>query len=111
MTDTIAVVAADPGRPGGGCDAPAPGDQDQATSRSARSSASGERDREHQRPIPPRDRAGGHFPSDQAALKCLYLVTRSVGPDRQGQGTMGDEVEARFERVRHHLRRPDPSGR
>jgi len=28
------------------------------------------------------------------------------GPDRQGLGTMEDEVEASVERVRHHLRRP-----
>ncbi len=25
-------------------------------------------------------RARGHFPSEQAALKCLYLVTRSLDP-------------------------------
>jgi putative transposase len=25
-------------------------------------------------------RARGHFPTDQAALKCLYLVTRSLDP-------------------------------
>ena len=36
-------------------------------------------------------RARGHFPSDQAALKCLYLVTRSLDPTGQRQGTMGDE--------------------
>ena len=31
------------------------------------------------------------------------------GPDRQRSGTLGDEVEARTERVRDHLRRPDHS--
>ena len=25
-------------------------------------------------------RAHGHFPNEQAALKCLYLVTRSLDP-------------------------------
>jgi transposase-like protein len=30
-------------------------------------------------------RARGHFPNDQAALKCLYLVTRSLDPAGQGR--------------------------
>ena len=30
-------------------------------------------------------RARGHFPNDQAALKCLYLVTRSLDPTGQGR--------------------------
>jgi putative transposase len=30
-------------------------------------------------------KARGHFPSDQAALKCLYLVTRSLDPTGAGQ--------------------------
>lgn len=30
-------------------------------------------------------RARGHFPSEQAALKCLYLVTRSLDPKGTGQ--------------------------
>jgi putative transposase len=30
-------------------------------------------------------RARGHFPTDQAALKCLYLVTRSPDPTRRGK--------------------------
>lgn len=29
-------------------------------------------------------RARGHFPNDQAALKCLYLVTRSLDPTGKG---------------------------
>ena len=29
-------------------------------------------------------RARGHFPSEQAALKCLYLVTRSLDPTGAG---------------------------
>lgn len=30
-------------------------------------------------------RAGGHFPTEQAALKCLYLVTRSLDPTGRGR--------------------------
>ncbi len=30
-------------------------------------------------------KARGHFPAEQAALKCLYLVTRSPGPTGTGQ--------------------------
>ena len=29
-------------------------------------------------------KARGHFPTEQAALKCLYLVTRSMDPTGQG---------------------------
>ena len=50
-------------------------------------------------------RARGHFPTEQAALKCLYLATRALDPTGQRQGTMGDEVEARAQCVRDHLRR------
>src|SRR3954449_1365737 len=56
-------------------------------------------------------RARGHFPNDQAALKCLYLVTRSLDPTGKGRARWGDAVEARPERVRHHLPGPDPPGR
>ena len=51
-------------------------------------------------------KARGHFPTEQAALKCLYLVTRSLDPTGHRAGTMGHAVEASPERVRHHLRRP-----
>ena len=30
-------------------------------------------------------KARGHFPNEQAALKCLYLVTRSLDPTGQGR--------------------------
>ena len=30
-------------------------------------------------------KARGHFPTEQAALKCLYLVTRSMDPTGQGR--------------------------
>jgi transposase-like protein len=34
-----------------------------------------------------RVKARGHFPTEQAALKCLYLVTRSLDrPGRAGHG-------------------------
>ena len=55
-------------------------------------------------------KARGHFPTEQAALKCLYLVTRSLRPDRHRPGTMDDALEARSQRVRHHLQRPIPGG-
>lgn len=29
--------------------------------------------------------ARGHFPTEQAAMKCLYLVTRSLDPTRRGR--------------------------
>ena len=53
-------------------------------------------------------RARGHFPSDQAALKCLYLVTRSLDPTGKGKARWAMKAETRPERVRHHLRGPDP---
>ena len=52
----------------------------------------------------------GHFPTEQAALKCLYLVTRGTGPQGHRTGTMGHPVEARPERIRDHLRRPHAGG-
>lgn len=42
-------------------------------------------------------------PSEAAALKCLYLVTRSLDPT--SRGTLDDQVKARAEPVRDHLRR------
>jgi transposase-like protein len=45
--------------------------------------------------------ARGHFPTEQAALKCLYLVTRSLDLTGTGRNTMGDAVEARHQRLRH----------
>lgn len=49
-------------------------------------------------------KARGHFPSEQAALKCLYLVTRSLDPKGTGQTRMGHAVEASSQRVRGHIR-------
>lgn len=43
-------------------------------------------------------KARDHFPTEQAAMKCLYLVTRSwTRPGRPG--TMNHEVEASAQRV------------
>ena len=56
-------------------------------------------------------RARGHFPSEQAALKCLYLVTRSFGSDRNRQDPLDHALEARSQRIRHNLRRPIPGRR
>ena len=55
-------------------------------------------------------KARGHFPTEQAAMKCLYLVTRSLDPKGTGQTRWATTVEASPERVRHHLRRPHASG-
>ncbi len=50
--------------------------------------------------------AKGHFPTEQAALKTLYLVTRSLDPKGPRAGTMGHPVEAGPERLR---RSPSPT--
>jgi hypothetical protein len=42
------------------------------------------RDRVHERPVPPGVTAKGDFPTEQAALKTLYLVTRSLDPKGTG---------------------------
>ena len=44
-----------------------------------------------------------HFPSEQAALKTLYLVTRSLDP-RAPARRDGHAVEVSAQRVRRHLR-------
>ena len=54
--------------------------------------------------------AKGHFPTEQAALKTLYLVTAEPGPQGPGAGTMGHPVEASPERLRDHLCRPHARG-
>ena len=50
-------------------------------------------------------RARGHFPTEQAALKCLYLATRALDPTGKGRARWAITVEAGAERLRHHLRR------
>ena len=54
--------------------------------------------------------ARGHFPTEQAALKCLYLAIRSLESDREGPQTVDQPVEGRAERLRHHVRRPPERG-
>ena len=44
-----------------------------------------QRDRVAQRQIPPRRQSTRHFPSEQAAIKCRYLVIRSLDPTRRGK--------------------------
>ena len=65
----------------------------------------------HQRPLPPSGPGPRPLPLRPGRPEMPLPGHPIPGPHRQGQGTMGDEVEARPERVRHHLRRPDPSGR
>jgi putative transposase len=48
--------------------------------------------------------ARGHFPSEQAAPKCLYLVTCSLDRTRDRQRPADDALEARDQRLRHHVR-------
>lgn len=48
-------------------------------------------------------RARGHFPSDQAALKCLYLVTRSLDPTGNRPHPVDGPMEAGDQRLRDHL--------
>ena len=38
-----------------------------------------------ERPLPPGYSGPGHFPTEQAAMKCLYLVTRSLDPTGTGR--------------------------
>jgi hypothetical protein len=54
-----------------------------------------------QSPLPPRDQARGHFPVEEVALKCLYLLTRSLSPTGVGRARSLrgiDEVVGRYER-------------
>ena len=50
--------------------------------------------------------ARGHFPTEQAALKCVYLALMSLDPTGQRTETLVQPVEGRVERLRDHLRRP-----
>ena len=38
-----------------------------------------------ERPLPRAVKARGHYPTEQAAMKCLYLVTRSLDSTGKGQ--------------------------
>ena len=48
-------------------------------------------------------KARGHFPTEQAALKCLYLVTRSLDPTGKGRTRWAMRPETGAERLRDHL--------
>jgi putative transposase len=66
---------------------------------------------EPERPLPPRRPGPRTLPQRPGRLEVSLPRHPIPRPDREGQGTMGDEVEARPERVRHHLRGPDQPGR
>jgi hypothetical protein len=57
-------------------------------------------------PLPPHGPGPRALPDEQAALKCLYLTTRSLDP--AGAGHDGPQVETGPERLRHHVPRPHP---
>jgi transposase-like protein len=54
--------------------------------------------------------ARGHFPTEQAALKHLYLAIMSLDPTGPRPQALDQPVEGRPERLRHHLRRPPQRG-
>jgi transposase-like protein len=51
-------------------------------------------------------RARGHFPTEQAAMKCLYLVTRSLDPTGVGRTRWTMRWKPARNAFRYHLRRP-----
>ena len=51
-------------------------------------------------------RARGHFPNEQAALKCVYMAVMSLDPTGHRPQAMDHALEGRPERLRHRLRRP-----
>lgn len=50
-------------------------------------------------------KARGHFPHEQAALKCVHMAIMSLDPTGK-PGSLDHALEDRAERLRHHLRRP-----
>jgi putative transposase len=44
--------------------------------------------------------ARGHFPTEQAALKCLYLALMGLDPTGKGSRTLDHALESRLERLR-----------
>ena len=51
-------------------------------------------------------KARGHFPNEQAALKCVYMAIMSLDPTGDRATALDDALEARPQRLRHRLRRP-----
>ena len=49
-------------------------------------------------------RARGHFPNEQAALKCVYLAVMALDPT--GKGPLDPTMEGSPQRLRHPIRRP-----
>jgi hypothetical protein len=49
--------------------------------------------------------ARGHFPTEAAALKCVYLAIMSLDPTGKGTATLVQPMESRPQRLRDHLRR------
>ena len=65
-----------------------------------------ERHRVDQRPLPPRGAGPRALPDRAGRAEVPVPGDPVAGPHREGPGTMGDQVEAGPQRVRHHLRRP-----
>src|SRR5262249_5031624 len=51
-------------------------------------------------------RARGHFPTEQAAMKCLHLAVRSLDPTGRGQQRWSTRWKPALNALRDHLRRP-----
>lgn len=51
-------------------------------------------------------RARGRFPTEAAALKCVYLAGDEPRPHREGPQALEHPLEASTPSVRHRLRRP-----
>jgi hypothetical protein len=84
----------------------APATQQNSTRATADLHTGYQRHREPERPVPVRGPGPPPLP-DRAGRPQVPLPGHPVpGPDRPGQGTMGDQVEADPERLRHRLRRP-----
>lgn len=49
--------------------------------------------REVERGIRRAVKARGHFPTEQAALKCIYLALTGCGPNRPRQATLDESLE------------------
>jgi len=49
--------------------------------------------------------ARGHFPTEAAALKCVFMAIMSLDPNRPRTSALVQPLEGRFECVRDHLRR------
>jgi transposase-like protein len=56
-------------------------------------------------------KARGHFPSEQAALKCLYLVTRSLDPTGKGRARWAMRWKPALDAFSITFRRPVPGRR